>query len=391
LEVSTRSDPDAHGHKEDASSYTTSIAVKRRESPEQITHGTQGNSGSPNIGQKEAIPTIKLSGHDQPQIRRRFSFEVDEPSTTLAPLAKCASSGEAMNRTPSGAGIQEDRVEVAKSNSTTTLTAYSRGRAESAVSSEAMTESLTAADSQDDRVRVTRSKSTTSLSARSRVNVEGLSGSPSLDVLPSFRSISKVQHSKNTRRKLVIVGDAGCGKTWALISFAKGTLPAVSGPTILEIYVADIEVDGTWVELVLWDTPGIEDYDRLRPTSYRDAHVVLICFSIGSPDSLDNVIAKWAPEVREFCQGLPCILVGLEKDLRNDQSAIEELQRHSQRPVSWLEATKVKEQIGALFYVECSARTKEGLTQAFECAARVALMVKLRKKRGLARFFSSRQ
>ena len=37
---------------------------------------------------------------------------------------------------------------------------------------------------------------------------------------------------------------------------------------------------------------GQEDYDRLRPLSYPDSHVILICFAIDSPDSLDNVQEK---------------------------------------------------------------------------------------------------
>jgi hypothetical protein len=56
--------------------------------------------------------------------------------------------------------------------------------------------------------------------------------------------------------------------------------------------VADVEVDGKKVELALWDTAGQEDYDRLRPLSYPDSHVILICFSVDSPDSLDNVQEK---------------------------------------------------------------------------------------------------
>jgi small GTP-binding protein len=51
-------------------------------------------------------------------------------------------------------------------------------------------------------------------------------------------------------------------------------------------------VDGKHVELGLWDTAGVEDYDRLRPLSYPDSHVVLICFDIGNPDSLENVEEK---------------------------------------------------------------------------------------------------
>ena len=71
-------------------------------------------------------------------------------------------------------------------------------------------------------------------------------------------------------------------------------------PTVFENYVADVEVDGKHVELALWDTAGQEDYDRLRPLSYPDSHVILICFAIDSPDSLDNVQEK-------VCK-LPCHL-----------------------------------------------------------------------------------
>ena len=59
--------------------------------------------------------------------------------------------------------------------------------------------------------------------------------------------------------------------------------------------MADVEVDGKHVELALWDTAGQEDYDRLRPLSYPDSHVILICFAVDSPDSLDNVQEKVRP------------------------------------------------------------------------------------------------
>ena len=52
------------------------------------------------------------------------------------------------------------------------------------------------------------------------------------------------------------------------------------------------------VELALWDTAGQEDYDRLRPLSYPDTDVILMCFSVDSPDSLENIPEKWTPEVR---------------------------------------------------------------------------------------------
>ncbi len=55
---------------------------------------------------------------------------------------------------------------------------------------------------------------------------------------------------------------------------------------------------------------GQEDYDRLRPLSYPDTDVILMCFSIDSPDSLENIPEKWNPEVKHFCPNVPIILVG---------------------------------------------------------------------------------
>ena len=51
-------------------------------------------------------------------------------------------------------------------------------------------------------------------------------------------------------------------------------------------------MDGKSVQLALWDTAGQEDYERLRPLAYSKAHVILIGFSVDTPDSLDNVKHK---------------------------------------------------------------------------------------------------
>ncbi|EAZ62793.1 predicted protein [Scheffersomyces stipitis CBS 6054] len=181
------------------------------------------------------------------------------------------------------------------------------------------------------------------------------------------------------RRKLVIVGDGACGKTCLLIVFSKGTFPEVYVPTVFENYVADVEIDGTVVELALWDTAGQEDYDRLRPLSYPDSNVILICFSVDSPDSLDNVLEKWISEVLHFCQGVPIILVCCKADLRNDPNVIEQLRQHQQQPVSTSEGQSVAEKIGAYSYLECSARTGQGVREVFETATRASLSRKEKK------------
>jgi Rho family protein len=63
-------------------------------------------------------------------------------------------------------------------------------------------------------------------------------------------------------------------------------------PTVFENYVTDCRVDGKNVQLALWDTAGQEDYERLRPLAYSNAHVILIGFAVDTPDSLENVEHK---------------------------------------------------------------------------------------------------
>ena len=184
------------------------------------------------------------------------------------------------------------------------------------------------------------------------------------------------QQFNSIRRKLVIVGDGACGKTCLLIVYSKGQFPEVYVPTVFENYVADVEVDGRHVELALWDTAGQEDYDRLRPLSYPDSNVVLICFAIDLPDSLENVEEKWIAEVLHFCQGVPIILVGCKVDLRNDPQTIEALRQEGLQPVTTAEGQAVAEQIGATGYYECSAKTGFGVREVFEAATRASLMGK---------------
>jgi Ras family protein A len=184
------------------------------------------------------------------------------------------------------------------------------------------------------------------------------------------------------RKKLVIVGDGACGKTCLLIVFSKDQFPEVYVPTVFENYVADIEVDSKQVELALWDTAGQEDYDRLRPLSYPDTDVILMCFSIDSPDSLENIPEKWTPEVRHFCPNVPIILVGNKKDLRHDETTKRELMKMKQEPVRPEEGKAVAEKINAFAYLECSAKTKDGVRQVFETATRAALQTKKKRKSG---------
>lgn len=183
-------------------------------------------------------------------------------------------------------------------------------------------------------------------------------------------------------RKVVIVGDGAVGKTCLLIVFAKGTFPEVYIPTVFEGHVQTISIDNKTVELALWDTAGQEDYDRLRPLSYPDAHVIIIAFATDDPDSLQNT-TKWIDEVKHFCHGLPVILVGCKKDLRQDRKTIAELSKEGKRPVSSDEVENVAKTIGAAKYLECSSKNNEGVNEVFEHVARASINMKRKEKRSI--------
>ena len=72
-------------------------------------------------------------------------------------------------------------------------------------------------------------------------------------------------------KKLVIVGDGACGKTCLLMRFREPEKDLTDEyiPTVFDNYTKQTELDGKPVTIELWDTAGQEDYDRLRPLSYR--------------------------------------------------------------------------------------------------------------------------
>jgi len=182
------------------------------------------------------------------------------------------------------------------------------------------------------------------------------------------------------RRKLVMVGDGACGKTSLLYVFTKDEMPTSYVPTIFDNYVADMEIENKQVELALFDTAGQEEYDQLRILMYPDADVIIICYSIDSPDSLMNVVEKWAPEVKHFCPGVPIILCGNKKDLRNNEEVKLKLSDTKQVPVQIEDGIQAAHAIEASAMVECSALTKAGVMQLFETAAQSSLKKKTQKK-----------
>lgn len=196
---------------------------------------------------------------------------------------------------------------------------------------------------------------------------------------------------RKERRKLVIVGSGGTGKTSLLMVYARGAFPSEYVPTVFENYVTEVAVDKRIVDLALWDTAGQEDYDRLRPLSYPESDVIVLCYAVNDRASLEQIGSKWAPEVDHFCRGVPKILVALKTDLRSSQhhrsgsaslsptsvsSGSHPMNSSSTsatpngRLLTTEEGQEMAIRIGADRFIECSAKYRDNVDTVFESAMR---------------------
>ena len=114
--------------------------------------------------------------------------------------------------------------------------------------------------------------------------------------------------------------------------------------------------------------------DRLRPLSYPGTDIFLVCFSVNSPTTFDNVSKKWWQEIQHHAPGVPFILIGTKIDLRNDPKTISELEAKKQSPITKAQGDALCAELKGIKYMECSALTQEGLKQVFDEAIRCVLM-----------------
>ncbi|CAM1326038.1 RHOBTB1 (predicted) [Pycnogonum litorale] len=204
--------------------------------------------------------------------------------------------------------------------------------------------------------------------------------------------------------KCVVVGDTAVGKTRLICARAcnaqvtLGQLMTTHVPTVWAIdqYRINKEVlerswdvvDGVSISLRLWDTFG--DHDRDRRFAYGRSDVVLLCFSIANPTSLQNCKNMWYPEIRKFCPHTPIFLVGCKNDIRflyKDPKFLHYFQARSPfvRPIREFDILTpdqgrlISSEIGAPYY-ETSVLTNYGVNCVFENVIRAALIAKRQQR-----------
>lgn len=165
----------------------------------------------------------------------------------------------------------------------------------------------------------------------------------------------KIIMSQNVRPnlKIVLLGDSGVGKTSLVFKWVTGLFNEKLKPTIgTNHQVKSIQINGTEVDVFLWDTAGQEQFHALAPLYVRQSSAVIIVTSADNFESQKN-IQTWVELVADSCETIPPMILAINKiDL------VENINTTCEGPV--------KEQVKRfpkVFYV--SASTGENVDQLF--------------------------
>ena len=165
--------------------------------------------------------------------------------------------------------------------------------------------------------------------------------------------------------KVVLLGDAGVGKSSILRRFVDGTYDPHYCCTIgVEFGARTLQIGCACVRLQIWDTAGAERYRAVSRAYYRGAVGVMLVYDVTSRMSFRH-LDDWIGEVNANADDDPrLVILGSKCDV--DASKIE---------VPTEEAAEYAQSVGAAF-MEVSARLGKGVDEAFALMAEDVLRVK---------------
>jgi small GTP-binding protein len=161
--------------------------------------------------------------------------------------------------------------------------------------------------------------------------------------------------------KVVVVGNGGAGKTSLLMSAAnplQDLRDVEYLPTVFDLGTVNFIVDDRPVSTGFWDTAGQEDYDRLRPLSYPQTDVFLLCVSPLATSNVDSIQNKWLPELRFYAPNVPILLVETMADVENSDV---------------FDLVSLAQEEGLAGAARTSAHLREGVDELMQQAIRIGL------------------
>lgn len=159
--------------------------------------------------------------------------------------------------------------------------------------------------------------------------------------------------------KILLIGDAGVGKSSILLQFTDGYFNDNLQSTIgVDFKVKVMEAAGPEgrtkrVKVTIWDTAGQERFRTLTSSYYRGAQGIILVYDVHRPETFES-LSMWLQEVEQFSMGGGKEVVKLLVGNKVDQ----------ERKVQRDQADEWAQSRGMLF-MEASAKTKAGITQVF--------------------------
>lgn len=156
--------------------------------------------------------------------------------------------------------------------------------------------------------------------------------------------------------KVILVGDAGVGKTALIDRYVRDTFDGNTMTTIAASTVTKfLEIEGQGkVRLMIWDTAGQEKYHSIVPQYLKSASVIILVFDLTNRSSFDN-LNKWIKMIKDNAELYANIyIVGNKADL-DDKFELKEED----------EITKYCESVHARAYKSCSALNGQNVTELF--------------------------
>lgn len=169
--------------------------------------------------------------------------------------------------------------------------------------------------------------------------------------------------------RITVVGDGGVGKTSMLVAYKDKVFYDQYTPTVFDVYSMTVPINGEDYTIILSDTAGQEEFDKLRKLSYTNIDVFIICYAIDQRDSFENIKSLWYPEIKASCPKAQIVLVGTKLDTENPI-------------VTYSEGGKMARKIGASDFLQNSAKTRINIDETFNIAINVALLNSTSKKSG---------